>query len=193
MRKDRAASRAVVAISMVLVALAATSVPKASVDQDVLVVHVRATYGEYVPEELLARSDAVAVIRVMAIGTARWNSATNQPWALDEIGLRSHIYTDTPVEVVRPIEGVLPEEFWVRGVGGRVGGVRVIYDEQPVLEEGREYLAVLAYVDTPMETGTEGAWTFVWSGHGLFAGDGKGGWINPMGVAWPSEHGDVAN
>ena len=88
------------------------------------------------------------------------------------------IYRDEGFEVQRVLRGDVPASLTIRGVGGTVADVQMVYHGQPVLRVGRPYLVFLAYEQTPTREGLEGAWTILNMELGVFEPADTGRWRN---------------
>ncbi len=145
------------------------------------------SYPEYSVEDLLALTDAVAIVTPKGDPTVHWNSADNTPWALGDVGRRSFIYADQPVSVERLLSGELPGELVVRSVGGIVGDYELEFEEAPVWDRNVQVLVLLRSEKTPTKEGVEVAWTVVRSGHGVFTQSSDGLWKNPLDISIAEE------
>lgn len=67
----------------------------------------------------------------------------------------------------------------IRGVGGTVEDVTLVVGDQPEWTTGSEYLVFLKYRQTPLQEGTEGAWTEAVLGQSTFVFD-RGEWKNEV-------------
>lgn len=136
-----------------------------------------------VPETIasLGRADAVAVIRPAGLPVVHWNNSTNTEWHTDSMAAPAMTYRDEPVEVVRTIRGHLPEAFSLRGVGGTVGNVTLELETSTPLQDGKTYLVFLSQEETPVEGGTETAWTVTGLDQGVFSRASDGRWRNTAG------------
>ncbi len=143
------------------------------------IIRVAGVYPEYTREDLAAQSDAVAIIQALGDPRVHWNSADNTPWALDQVGLRSHIVRDQEMVVDEVLSGSVPGTLVLRGFGGTVGDVTVEYEEEPTLVAGQRYLAFLRSVDLPTRDGFEKSWILVFQQNGLFTLEPDGSWKNP--------------
>ena len=139
------------------------------------------SWPEYAVSDLLDRSDAVALVTPVGTPDVRWNAADNKPWALDQLGRRSHIFRDQTMKVLATLVGKLPaDKVVVRGVGGTIDNITVEDRDEPELLEGAVYLVFLAWRDTPTREGSEPAWTIVWQENGVFS-HLSGDWTNAVG------------
>lgn len=143
--------------------------------------HVDGTIPEFDAADLVTLADAIAVIEPIGTSREHWNSADNTPWALEDVGLRSHILRDQDVTVDATVKGSVPGSFVLRGFGGTVRDISVEYDDEPTLEAGHRYLAFLRNGDIPTRDGVESSWFLLYQQHGLFTLDQDGVWVNPAG------------
>ncbi len=149
-------------------------------------VHIFGSLPNYDVADLAQYADAVALISPVGQPVVHWNSADNEPWAPDAFGVRSHIYRDQSVKVVRVIEGSLPGDMLVlRGLGGTIRDVEIRYEDAASFVIGEQYIAFLRQVDTPTRDGFERAWTLVWQRHGLFREISPGEWSNVIDKTLP--------
>ncbi len=147
------------------------------------VVHVGGSRPSYDLADLAARADAVAIIAPMKDVNVHWNSADNKAWADDGMGVKSHILRDQTVRVVTKVFGPLIEDqFLLRGFGGTVGDVTLVYEEEPELAEGHVYIAFLRRGDLRFREGSEESWVLLAQGHGLFAATDDDKWSNLVGL-----------
>ncbi|PZR60594.1 MAG: hypothetical protein DLM71_10530 [Chloroflexi bacterium] len=111
-----------------------------------------------------------------------WNDAANLPWALGEVGKKSHIYRDETIVVTKVLSGsIAASSIIVRALGGTVGDMSIEYEEDVRLQAGKSYIGFLRREDTPTQEGSERFWTFVWQGNGVFTQTGTG-WQNYAGM-----------
>ncbi len=138
--------------------------------------------GAYPPisvSELVAKADAIALVRPTGEDSERWNSADGRAWTSDDREHPAYIYRDEDVTVVKVLRGTLAEgALVVRQVGGEADGVRMHFEDDPDWQPDSTYLAFLREYETPTQTGTERRWTILWQDRGVFSSDGRGGWTN---------------
>lgn len=129
-------------------------------------------------QDLLEQADAVVIARYVGNERLRWNSRDGQEWKGSSLGRPAYIYRDDGFAVTRVASGVAPDWISVRTVGGRIGDVQMIYEGQPSWDGSQDYLLFLRQEDTPLDSGSERAWTLLWMEQGVFEPNARGGWTN---------------
>ncbi len=146
------------------------------------VIRVHALAQPYGAAELWEASDLVALVVPIGGQTEQWNNATNTRWEADpESGILPMVFRDESVAVVTLLKGAAPESLTIRNLGGVTDGVEFAYEGLYDLKNGSQYLVFLQAVDTPTETGSERAISFVGQGQGLFT-TVDGGFQNSVGL-----------
>ncbi|HVM29912.1 MAG TPA: hypothetical protein VM305_03985 [Candidatus Limnocylindrales bacterium] len=190
-RRHPAATLTLIAAAIVALTAVTLNVP-GSVPPAGTIVHVGGSRPTYDVADLVARADAVAIIEPIKGVHVHWNSVDNRPWAEDAMGVKSHILRDQTVKVVRGLFGPLPDEqFLLRGFGGTVDDVTLVYEEEPDLEAGQIYLAFLRRGELRFREGSEESWVLLAQGHGLFTTRDGQRWSNIVGLTVDQEYLDT--
>ncbi|HET7182234.1 MAG TPA: hypothetical protein VFI15_08395 [Candidatus Limnocylindrales bacterium] len=133
-------------------------------------------------QELLGMADAVVVAKYTGESNVHWNSADGKAWSGTGPDDYPLVYRDDTFEIVRTIRGgTLPDHLVIRGVGGTADGVTVVFEGQPKWKVGEAVVLLIAFKDTPLEAGTEKAWTLVANHQGAFRAVGAD-WASDMGL-----------
>lgn len=142
------------------------------------VIRVEPVFAEQDVRALAADAETIAILRPTGSTDVHWNSADGQPWTAESLAHGAWIYRDDEMEVVRTIRGVLPDTIVVRGVGGKVGNVEMVYEGQPEWRAGQSYLVLLRQEQTPTREGFELHWTVPFHDLGVFESVGPDAWVN---------------
>jgi len=118
--------------------------------------------------ELRSTSELVMLVRPTGTSNVHWNSADNQQWQ-DREGASAMIVRDDVFEVSMIVKGSYKDPYiTIRGVGGVVGDVTYVHDQQEPWVSGGLYLVFLNYQPTPTREGTEMAWAESYFGQSAF-------------------------
>ncbi len=174
--------RLVLIVAALCLGTGLTGVALRNVPESHRLITVDALYPSFSLKDIVDRSHAVAILEFEETAGVFWNSADNQEW-VPEIasGKQAWIFRDDRFRVIEVLRGTLPsEQMTIRGVGGTVGGVTVELRDQTDWVRGNRYLLFLRQDQTPMEIGSELAWTVVWGGHGSLNALGNDQWANEL-------------
>jgi hypothetical protein len=124
-------------------------------------------------------ADIVAVMSPVGTSKVHWNSANGLEWKSPLLGSAALIVRDDDFEVIEVLKGLpQPNILTIRGVGGTVDDVTMIYDGQVDWTKGRHYLLFLRRSETPTKEGFEAAWTEVEIGQTALEQTPNGRWSN---------------
>jgi hypothetical protein len=145
---------------------------------------------EMSPAELRGLADAIVVAEYTGTSSTKWNSVDGSAWSAQGENDHPLIYRDDMFAILRVIRGPeLSGSLAVRGVGGTADGVTVTMEGQPTWTVGQPVLLFLAQEETPLQEGTETAWTVVAHHQGAFRSDGSA-WVSDIGTR--VKEGDLA-
>jgi hypothetical protein len=132
----------------------------------------------FAPSDLLSNAEAIVLADFQETLRASWNSLDGREWTSSSPSRPAFIYSDDRLRFAATLRGPNANTVDVRTVGGVVGDVEMVLDNQPHWRSGQRYLLFLRQEDTPLQDGVERRWTVLWSEQGVFEPDGGGDWIN---------------
>lgn len=151
------------------------------------IIYVNASGSQYTVDELMEQSDAIAI--VVATGNAKdhWNNMANAQWSPSPGSGRSAlIVRDNELLLVRTLRGSFESGDSVRTIGGTAAGVQMVFEGEPILRAGKQYILFLQAVDWPTQEGVERVFAPVAEGQGIFSATVGGSYTNAAGITLAS-------
>lgn len=140
-------------------------------------ISISGTFAASSLDEMLAQTEAIAIVEATGQVSVRWNSQDGRHWG--KPGVDSFIYRDVTVRVVQALFGDPGATLILRDVGGTADGFTMEFEGAGSWVDGVQYLVLLQHVDSPVQGGSERVWTAVGLGQGQFSRAG-GRWVDAI-------------